>query len=323
MKMCVIVLFVLFVSILNARERPEETRRACETHSQTTRRPGNTSRYLYNVGGKAANISRLPCSVINGKVGLLTTYFGAYPELRTNKTSGHTDWCNGGIPQLANLTLHEAKMRKQIEERQDIPANFTGYIVHDYESWAPPWERTSAAYKNACIALARSLLPPGTDDETVIDKAERDYDIAAIHFLAFTVNVTKALRPQAAGVGFYGYPLWTYWGNSSVQNKISRMNDKLAMLWESQTALYPSLYLPYGSLPGCKQPGCESPQMQHEYIDTHMAEAARISKAYGGPGDDGGLPILPYTWYRYHDGETETHHSPNRNHSSNFDPNGR
>lgn len=258
--------------------------------------------FLFNVGGEAAQVPQqeLPSRVTKGRVALLTTYFGAYPELKPDST-GRVEWCNGGIPQLANLTRHFESMQRDMDLR--VPKNFTGFIVHDYESWAPPWGRTDPAYKNASIALARSLLPKGSPESAILSKAEHDYDEAAVHFLAFTVNASKKLRPHAAGVGFYGYPLWTYFGNDTIHVQISKLNDQLEPLWRAQNVLYPSLYLPFGSLPGCVEPGCSTPAMQRRYIDTHMQEAARLSIAHSGGASSDPLPILPYTWYRYHDGE--------------------
>ena len=40
---------------------------------------------------------------------------------------GH-QWCNGGIPQLANTTAHVAAMERDMASR--VPENFTGFIVH-------------------------------------------------------------------------------------------------------------------------------------------------------------------------------------------------
>ena len=63
---------------------------------------------------------------------LLTTYFGQMPCIGcAGKYAGTDQWCNGGIPQLANKTLHVAAM--EADMKTAIPdEDFAGYIVHDW-----------------------------------------------------------------------------------------------------------------------------------------------------------------------------------------------
>ena len=246
---------------------------------------------------QAAITKVAPAVDFTREVKLLTTYFGRYPCIGCGGPTKPL-WCNGGLPQLANYTIHKAMMERDMASAIPDP-NFAGYIVHDYEAWSPPWGMASAVYRNASIALARAQSPPGTPEPAIEALAERSFDTAALEFLTFTINTTKALRPKAAGVGFYGYPHHTYWGNETQQ---SVYNDALMPLWRAQTALHPSIYLPYGTKPTCTGPGCATKQMQDAWVDGGMNEAARISQKLV---DEGGAarPILPYSWYRYHDGE--------------------
>ena len=72
------------------------------------------SRYFWNVG-QAANSSFNITAVVpeisgaarDSRVLLLTTYFGAYPCLDCLHRGR---WCNGGVPQLANISYHEQQM---------------------------------------------------------------------------------------------------------------------------------------------------------------------------------------------------------------------
>ena len=62
------------------------------------------------------------------------------------------------------------------------------------------------------------------------------------------------------------------------------------------TALSPSIYEPYES--DCHDAGCQPLKLNTEYVNATVGEAVRISKSLDTP-----LPVLPYAWYRYHDGE--------------------
>ena len=248
--------------------------------------------YLLNVGLPANVNLTVPASVTAGRVALLTTWFGSYPCIGCGPQK--TRWCNGGLPQLANLSLHRQAMERDMGI--SVPdEEFDGYIVHDYEAWAAPWGRASELYRNASIALAASQLPAGSSSSAIAARAEEDYDHAAIAFLSFTINVTKQLRPKAAGVGFYAYPAHSYFGNATEQ---ARLNDQLLPLWKAQTAFFPSLYLPYGTRPECTGTGCSSKTKQEAYIDGGVRESVRVADLAGGSKS-----TLPYAWYRYHDGE--------------------
>eukprot|EP01043_Picozoa_sp_COSAG02_P006060 COSAG02_NODE_169_length_31557_cov_25.092473_8_plen_172_part_00 len=86
--------------------------------------------YLLNVGAKPPYTqSELPAGVAQGRVVLLTTWFGQMPCIGCAGHYAGTDkWCNGGIPQLANTTAHVAAMEKEMDT--SIPdKDFDGFIV--------------------------------------------------------------------------------------------------------------------------------------------------------------------------------------------------
>lgn len=256
--------------------------------------------FYLNVGGDlpTERLRQVAPLVQLGRIKILTTYFGAYPCIGCGGHIGK--WCNGGLPQLANLSYHRETMQRQMATA--VPTDFDGYIVHDYEAWSVPFAATSTLYRNASIALARSQSPPGTPEDAIVRLAEESFNQAALEFLTLTINTTKELRPQAIGVGFYGYPHHTYWGGVQREHNYTLWNDELLELWHAQTALFPSIYLPYGTRPGCTGPGCANASMQNAWVDGGMNESLRISK-HLAKERGAGLPILPYTWYRYHDGE--------------------
>lgn len=63
---------------------------------------------------------------------LQTTWFGAYPLIRPDPhNSSKLEWCNGGIPQLANITFHKNYIKRDLDMKVD--PDFDGFIVVDYE----------------------------------------------------------------------------------------------------------------------------------------------------------------------------------------------
>jgi len=91
-------------------------------------RPGRAYELLWNVGGSdGLDLSPYPL-IKQGRLTLFTTYFGRLPLI---EPSGK--WCNGGIPQLANVSQHTGKVRTDLLSR--LNSSYTGYVVVDYESW--------------------------------------------------------------------------------------------------------------------------------------------------------------------------------------------
>ena len=72
-------------------------------------------KYLFNIGGRGVNTSwDLPSSIVQNKIVLFTTYFGRYPCIGCSDQKGTGKWCNGGLPQLANWTLHRDKVARDL-----------------------------------------------------------------------------------------------------------------------------------------------------------------------------------------------------------------
>jgi hypothetical protein len=251
-------------------------------------------RWLLNVGSSKRPIvtADVPSSVALGEVELLTAYFGAMPCLGCANHPGK--WCNGGIPQLANVSYHVQQMEHDMKTA--IPdEGFAGYIVHDWESWSVPWELAQPAYHNASVALARSEHP--TASEAQLEAIAREaYTTAGIALLVKTVETSRRLRPNAAGVGFYGLPYHQYWPTPQLNATQQGWNTALLPLWKAVTAIFPSIYLPYES--DCHDAGCAPLKRNQAYVDAALAEAVRVAKLVQPQ-----LPVLPYAWYRYHDGE--------------------
>jgi hypothetical protein len=219
---------------------------------------------------------------------------------------GHR-WCNGGIPQLANTTAHVEAMERDMAAR--VPANYSGWVVHDWEAWVVPWELSGdghadaggrfQAYQNASVALARFQNPSASEAE--LEKiAAAAYTKAGIDLLVLTVRTTKRLRPGLAGVGYYGLPHKQYWPAAALNKTQQGWNDQLLPLWKEVTAILPSLYMPYES--DCSDSpvtnntgGCVPFAHNKAYVKAGIAEAVRISKLVT-PSP----PVVPYVWYLYH-----------------------
>jgi hypothetical protein len=223
----------------------------------------------------------------------ISTWFGSYPCIGC-ASGDQPQWCNGGLPQLANLTLHYELMKADLDLMK-VPLNYSGVLVNDYESWHVGWEFTPEAYKNASRWLAAQQHPNASaaDIETI---AQTDYEAAAEEFFVRTLEFMQELRPQLTGLGFYGYPsTYAYWGNASVG---AALNNRLGRLWNVTTAFTPSLYLPYMS-------NVDVPfQTNSQYIDMVLSEVDRVRRTVVTDAMvRARIKVLPYTWHRYHPGE--------------------
>ena len=240
-------------------------------------------------------------NVINNQVFTLGTWFGAYPCIDCSNQYPPMTWCNGGLPQLANLSEHGKSIIADLDNT--VPLNFTGYIVNDYESWTPLWNTTPALYKNASLNLTAARYP-GIINATELERiAISEYEEAAMTFLIYTIRKVKEARPNAAGYGYYGYPNWPWWHctDPAIVAQYQAWNDQMLPLWDEVTTLFPSIYLPYMS-------NVDEPlQGNLDYIRTHVQEAVRIKSFFVGKPSQGEEPsqkkIIPYAWHRYHDGE--------------------
>ncbi|XP_058501257.1 hyaluronidase-4 [Solea solea] len=167
---------------------------------------------------------------------------GYYPYYTPQGTAVH-----GGLPQNCSLDLHLLKAFQDINHF--IPAeDFRGLAVIDWEFWRPQWSRnwhkkdiyrqksrelTAKAYVNVTAAQVEEL-------------ARRRFEKSAKAFMQKTVQLGTRLRPNGLW-GFYLYPDCHNY-NLHDQNYTgfcplleSLRNDELVWLWNSSTALFPSV----------------------------------------------------------------------------------
>ncbi|XP_047138496.1 uncharacterized protein LOC100204026 isoform X2 [Hydra vulgaris] len=166
---------------------------------------------------------------------------GLYPYYVLNGDKNY----NGGLPQLVDMNEHLRKARLDIINR--IPdESFNGLAVIDWEPWRPVWETnwaTKRIYKVRSVELVRSKHPHWTLSK-LIEKAKQDFEEAAKNFFINTINLGKQLRPKALW-GFYGFPDCFAHEENHYQcsSEVQKFNDRLDWLFQSSTALFPSMYL--------------------------------------------------------------------------------
>ena len=229
---------------------------------------------------------------------------GAFPCIACGPV-GSPLFCNGGLPQLVNLTDHFRRLEHDLLIARNIPRNYTGHIALDFEEWRadmrqPPDEwgsmRHAALYRNASIAWAREQVGPQFPEDQLATFAQAELATAMVHALTETLHFLRGLFPLAAGVGLYGYPSKHYWPLPAGENQ-SQADDALTALYAASTALYPSIYLPYPSGVGEHH---QSLARNVEYVDKVLGESLRVARQHRN--DDGRpLGIFPFAWYRYDD----------------------
>jgi len=166
-------------------------------------------RFYWNVGGLPSNYSTRDYSWIErNSVELFTTYFGEYPLIRNSPTNASQEqWCNGGLPQLANLEGHAAAVIRDVRARIN-DSSYDGFAVVDYESWAQ-FNASSLTYQVRSVALELQANPALTP-AAAYAAAEESFNSAAIKFMLATTAATRQVIPSAK-VGFYGHPTRCYW----------------------------------------------------------------------------------------------------------------
>jgi hypothetical protein len=247
-----------------------------------------------NAQGLCQNVSRLAPGIDSGSGSqIFYQYYGRLPVLDypPKTTPGNPSWCNGGVPQLANLSLHSAKMSRDLDKM--ISQDYSGLIVLDYELWWPTWNVSSELYHNASRAVARSQLPANASDGQVEAKARADFDKASVDFFHFTTTETRRLRPNAR-IGWYAGT--TTYGGSEYWNVLDHRDDvaserrvHAAQLkwWAAVDVLMPTLYM--RNL---------SQDVKSAFVERMFNSSQHINElliSHGYPPK----PVIPYTWYRY------------------------
>lgn len=216
-------------------------------------------------------------------------WFGAFPVIQTS-ASGNT-WCFGGIPQRANISYHQEKIKSDLLNVAKISPDFEGVIIVDYESWHFTWNLTGALYQNMSIEYVKQQFPNQINDtEFLHHQAAIQYKQGVESFITATVQGIRNVIPKSK-IGFYGYGgAMGYWINVTERQQLNDV--ELNFLWPQIDVLATSLYLPYKS-------GIDVPYARNlQYIQQNLAESTRLKMTASSS-----LMIIPYCWHRYHPGE--------------------
>ncbi|XP_056281219.1 hyaluronidase PH-20-like isoform X2 [Pseudoliparis swirei] len=213
-----------------------------------------------------------------------TDRLGLYPHVDLARRKQ----INGGIPQRGNLKASMSKAREDINYY--IPSKTSrGLAVIDWEEWRPLWDRnwgTKRIYQTLSVAhLMRTNRSMTVHQAT--EKAKQHFQVAAKSFMSGMLAMGRTMRPNYLW-GFYLFPncynyVWekpNYTGRCS--KEVRRQNDELLWLWESSTALYPSVYLQVSL--------ADSPKAAL-MVRNRVQEALRVSAL---PRRSGTAPIFAY-----------------------------
>ncbi|KAJ8021363.1 Hyaluronidase-1 [Holothuria leucospilota] len=191
---------------------------------------------------------------------------------------------NGGLPQVGNISVHLEKATEDILKAIPDP-QFKGVGILDWESWRPQWEQnfdTRQIYRKKSIELVYNKHPEWSN-ETIELVATAEFEQAADNWMKSTLRLAKDLRPNARW-GFYHFP---YCYNNKdpayCTQEAVLTNDNITWLFDSSTALYPSIYVG------------ESLERKDDFVHAIVAEAFRLRNKSRNPFVD----VYPYTRYVY------------------------
>ncbi|XP_053742553.1 hyaluronidase-4 [Synchiropus splendidus] len=201
----------------------------------------------YNVTANLDHLFHIQGSPRASRTGQNVTIFyanrlGYYPYYTPQGVAVH-----GGVPQNISMDLHLFRAYQDINHF--IPAeDFRGLAVIDWEFWRPQWSRNwhkKDIYRQKSRALTAKAyfnLTPMQIEEL----ARRRFEKSARALMQKTIQLGTRLRPNGLW-GFYLYPDCHNY-NFHEANEIgfcplieSVRNDELLWLWNSSTALFPSV----------------------------------------------------------------------------------
>ncbi|XP_028274870.1 hyaluronidase-5-like [Parambassis ranga] len=214
-----------------------------------------------------------------------TDRLGLYPHV--DLMSGEEFY--GGVPQRGNLKASMNKARADIDYY--IPSKTTrGLAVIDWEEWRPLWERNwgpKRIYQTLSVTYAMQTNGSLRVEEAT-ERAKKQFQNAARNFMSGVLTLGRAMRPNYLW-GFYLFPNCYNYGwedpdyTGQCSKEVRRQNDELLWLWESSTALYPSVYL-QASL-------ADSPKAAL-MVRNRVQEALRVSSLARWSGT---APVFVYT----------------------------
>ena len=233
---------------------------------------------------------------------------GLWPCYRANGSA-----INGGLPQLADLGAHLARVKVDAAAALPDP-DFSGFAVIDWEVWTPwlpetvapaglPPPAARSRYFNASLRLA------GGD----VGAAAAAWNASSLALMVATLRAAREVRPRARW-GYFGLVQCTFDADSThdaCRPEFTRINDALGPLWAASDVLFPELYAtcPFvdgggGGGGGAGAVHCAVSAKVPLKIAARLAEAKRVAAAAAAAAP--GLPIVPFAWYDLDDGQCTT-----------------
>ena len=211
-------------------------------------------------------------------------HMGRSPRIWISHDGTMVSFEHGGVPQACDWPAHLTKLREDIARSIPDP-NWDGYAVLDYETWEPVWDLLrNELMKEESRRLVRERFPQVSAEE-VERRAKEEFEAAAIDFLVRTVEACKQERPNAKW-GFYGYPY---------PHQEPYRASHYQPLWDSVTAMYPSIYVTHFGLPAGAYPSNPSQRLVSSYMNDIRTKVGLARTIMGN------RPVMPFIWMRYHE----------------------
>uniref|UniRef100_A0A8C4RKR4 Hyaluronidase n=1 Tax=Erpetoichthys calabaricus TaxID=27687 RepID=A0A8C4RKR4_ERPCA len=256
-----------------------------------------TRKYNINVNLKMFHINGSPRGTLTGQK--VTIFYanrlGYYPFYSEQGLP-----VNGGLPQNFSLQHHLKKAEEDIKFY--IPAvNFSGLAIIDWECWRPQWTRNwhkKEIYKRKSRELvSKTYLNISAEELEYL--ARISFERSAMEFMRRTLELGIRKRPGVLW-GYYLYPdchnynihELNFTGSCPMLERIR--NDELLWLWNSSTALYPSIAI--------KKVHADSIKNLH-FSRFRVLESLRVASMTSMEYD---LPTFVYTRLGYRDESVTT-----------------
>lgn len=133
------------------------------------------------------------------------------------------------MPQAGSLSDHMDIFAQHVNEL--IPdVNNDGLAVIDFESWRPVYRQnfgTLQPYKDLSVHMVRQAHPLWSD-RRIEEEASRRFEESAHHFMGYTLQMAKKLRPLAKW-GYYGLPYCFNGRDKNIEDcpdNVRRENDQ-------------------------------------------------------------------------------------------------
>jgi hyaluronoglucosaminidase len=181
---------------------------------------------------------------------------------------------NGGLPARANLSTAMVRIEAALSM---LPDGFSGALYFDMEAWDPLWALTAPQYRNASVAWVLKRQP-GLSAAAAAKEAQRQYEAAAKRWMLAPLEAALRAHPRAL-VGYYNYPKCApgmECEQMPPETNITAANDQLAWLWDTSTALFPTIYYDF---------------VWHKGSGPIVHESRRLA------GERSGKQVLPVWWY--------------------------